>query len=115
MLDRTVIVCKGGVRIDGYVLHTSLSPDIFPGTLWARVRDLQNVYFNLRDCFPLRARRYLSETTREWHLGGSVRASAFGSGRDPGVLGSSPMSGSPHREPAPPSAYVSASPSLCLS
>ena len=37
--------------------------------------------------------------------------SAFGSGRDPGVLGLSPTSGA-HREPASPSAYVSASVSL---
>ena len=47
------------------------------------------------------------------HLGGSVVESlALGSDGDPGVLGSSPSSGS-HRKPASPFAYVSAS--LCLS
>ena len=49
------------------------------------------------------------------HLGGSVveHLHAFGSGRDPGVLGSSPT-WVPRREPASPSAYVSASLSLFL-
>lgn len=64
-LDRAVTVCEGGVRLDGYVPHTFLSPDTFLGTLWARVRDLQNVYFSLRDGFPARARTHLSETTKE--------------------------------------------------
>ena len=41
------------------------------------------------------------------------RLSAFGSGHDPGVLGSSPTSGF-LREPASPSAYVSASLTVSL-
>ena len=42
------------------------------------------------------------------HLGGSVVVSAFGSGHDPRVLGSS-LALAPHREPASSSAYVSGS------
>ena len=41
-------------------------------------------------------------------------APAFGPGRDPGDLGSSPMSDSRRMEPASPSAYVSASLSHCV-
>ena len=41
-------------------------------------------------------------------------APAFGPGRDPGDTGSNPTSGSRCMEPASPSAYVSASLSLCV-
>ena len=55
----------------------------------------------------------LLEKDTSGHLGGSVgAASAFGSGHDPGVLGSSPPSGSLHiGESASPS--PSASPCSC--
>ena len=62
--------------------------------------------------------RYLPQDTKLFHpempewLSGW--ASAFSSGCDPGVLGSSPTSGSP-QEPASPPACVSATLSLCLS
>ena len=42
-------------------------------------------------------------------------ASAFGSGRDPGVLESSPASRAPCREPTSPPACVPASLPLCVS
>ena len=44
----------------------------------------------------------------------SGSAPAFGPGRDPGDPGSNPTSGSRCMEPASPSAYVSASLSLCV-
>lgn len=51
MLDKVITVCDRGVRIVGDGPQTSLHPDSFPGTRWAKERDLQKVYFSPRERF----------------------------------------------------------------